>query len=545
VSTTFGIHPAIGIARLGNSTEFYPGPEVPGLPASIADGKFRDATGKLRRQGARFRVFAADSSTGSATEVVAGATIEGKKVRAIEWTAHLANKKAFWFEFDGLTGEGATAYPAGHPMRNGRLSDPMADRRKKYVIDFGPRTLAGAGQSAKFSKGTGGGYPETFPGPLHNGAAPVEILELGEMHTDADGLLTVVGGFGISGHRGGVPSGGLHYANNPEWFDDTADGPVSARVLYDDGTADAVVQGAWVVVGPPDYAPEIANLVTLHDLLFDMAVRVFGVKPNLFDPAVGQFLPTYEPSYTREIYPILKRTGDYRWVIATGSMKHNWNYAALGAKPYVAAPGQRSPTEIFGRIRKPADWHNAFDVDDKMPQIFGDTGENTSSLTLTRTQHHILNQWKDGVFKSDWAGPPAPEGGITPDGLDRAALDHCIGGAFFPGIEAGWVLRDPRVYAGPFRLKPPGSDEFDFMELTPGSVTMRSALPWQADFLKCATHWWPAARPNQVHTDTAGTVGQWDRTIAGHLSMVQTWHQLKLVLATTSSAGIPIFAEEP
>src|SRR5689334_10538118 len=66
------IHPAIGIARVGNSLEsFFYGPEVPGtLPH--APGGFKDANGAIARQAARFRVFGFDR--------------DGKVVR--ELTAH-------------------------------------------------------------------------------------------------------------------------------------------------------------------------------------------------------------------------------------------------------------------------------------------------------------------------------------------------------------------------------------------------------------------------------------------------------------------------
>ena len=538
------IYPAIGIARVGASQETYIGPELPGASITDSVGKFHDANGKRRREAARFRVFATGASGTVATEVTIGSMVDGKTVQAIEWTSHLANKKAFWFQFLGLAGEGVAAYPSGHPFRNGTAAMQLDERHKKYAIDFGPRTVAGANQSAKFSKGTGGGFPETFPGPLHNGATPVEITELGELRTDGGGRLIVVGGFGISGKRGSIPGGGLHYANNPEWFDDVADGPIQARLLFTDQSAANVPGGAWVIIGPPDYAPDLENLVTLWDLLYDLAVREFDFAPAIFNRASGQFLTNYEPSYTRDIYPIIRRAGDYRWVIASGGNMHLWNYTALSKKPYVPTPGQKSPAQILSFIRNPEDWANPFDADLKMPQLYGDTGEADSSLTLTRTQYHILSQWRKGVFQADWNGPAPADTIITPDGLNRAALDHCVGGAFFPGIEAGWILRDPRIFARPFRLKTPIADEFNLMGLTPGSVTMRSALPWQADFLKCGTHWWPAARPNQVHVDEAGTIDEWDRTITGHLPMVREWHLLKTVVPTMNTAGQPIFAEE-
>jgi hypothetical protein len=58
----YRIHPAIGIARLGNSPDFFIGPELPGLPGNLdetsgAFRSFRDASGQILRQSARFRVF--------------------------------------------------------------------------------------------------------------------------------------------------------------------------------------------------------------------------------------------------------------------------------------------------------------------------------------------------------------------------------------------------------------------------------------------------------------------------------------------------------
>ena len=58
----FAIHPAIGVARMGNSPESFIGPETPGLSANWDDATgqfkcFRDMEGRILRQGARFLVF--------------------------------------------------------------------------------------------------------------------------------------------------------------------------------------------------------------------------------------------------------------------------------------------------------------------------------------------------------------------------------------------------------------------------------------------------------------------------------------------------------
>ena len=78
--TTFRIHPALGIARVGNSSEFVIAPEsmagqpdllVPevtgGLPLRagsehdlVTSSDLRDAQGGLKRHAARFRIYAYD-----------------------------------------------------------------------------------------------------------------------------------------------------------------------------------------------------------------------------------------------------------------------------------------------------------------------------------------------------------------------------------------------------------------------------------------------------------------------------------------------------
>ena len=56
------IHPAIGIARVGNSAEeFYYGPEVP-EPLPRPPGFYKDGTGALKREAARFRVYGYDAA---------------------------------------------------------------------------------------------------------------------------------------------------------------------------------------------------------------------------------------------------------------------------------------------------------------------------------------------------------------------------------------------------------------------------------------------------------------------------------------------------
>ncbi len=91
---------------------------------------------------------------------------------------------------------------------------------------------------------------------------------------EPDGRLIVIGGHGRSGSDPVQPRLDLetgHFADNDNWYDDISDGPVTATVVLADGTVAQAT--AWVVVGPPDFAPGITNLITLYDLLFDLAVK--------------------------------------------------------------------------------------------------------------------------------------------------------------------------------------------------------------------------------------------------------------------------------
>src|SRR2546430_7525692 len=92
---TIKIHPAIGIARIGNSpTEFFIAPEKPGV-RTRPKGGYKDAQGCVKRQAARFRLFGYDKKGKRVKEIT-------RDDATIEWTVHLANRKAAWKELDGL-----------------------------------------------------------------------------------------------------------------------------------------------------------------------------------------------------------------------------------------------------------------------------------------------------------------------------------------------------------------------------------------------------------------------------------------------------------
>ena len=154
----------------------------------------KDAQGRIKRQAARFRLFGYDSKGKLVKEITS-------KDASICWTAHLANKKAAWKRFVGLN--------PNSPLRNASVTD-----RKSLLIDPGPRSLSGPNKTASFDTGT-------FLG---------SVVPLGEMRTDRQGRLLVLGGFGNAGSPIHAPfdAPGNDFANRDGWYDDVCDGDVRA-----------------------------------------------------------------------------------------------------------------------------------------------------------------------------------------------------------------------------------------------------------------------------------------------------------------------------
>lgn len=457
------IHPAIGIARVGDSPdEFFIGPERPGAKPDPEDG-FKDGECRVKRQAARFRIFAShdDGSVEELTDDDAD----------IEWTVHLANKKAV--------------------SRNSTLSD--AD----YTIDPGAESVDGPNERAAFDGGD-----VTFQGD----SGPVtETVPLGEIRTDTQGRLLVLGGAGDAGSPTGRDTHNTFH--NQEWYDDTSDGPVEAEVTISGETHTA--EGAWVVVCPPKFAPALDNVITLYDRLFHLMANE------------GYVSPPSTPSYTEDVHPIIDRAKQAEWVTPTGLSTHDGSLGTGGgtwSEPiYEASARQR----VFEKLKDPSSGGG------NMPPL----ADGTDHAHLTGTQHQVMEKWKDGNFTEDWTGAPEVPDEVTPEGMDEAALENGVGAAMYPGIEVGGfsgtrVILDPANYTGAFRL--------DHAALGPGELTRYMALPWQTDFLACDTafdeFWWPVARPIDVFLQGDSSRSTWDRNVPTKDSMVNNWSDLGFVV---------------
>ena len=268
--TEYEIHPAIGIARVGSSLlgtddGYFIGPEPGGSPPP----HYRDSAGDLKRQAARFRVFACQRD--ERRKLLAAKELTLAAVKTVTWTVHLANRK----------GVARRQYGTRPGFRNNAKGVDALDRA--LIIDPGPRSVSCPGERQLFD----------------SGRFRTTAVRLGEMTMERDGRLVVLGGYGRSGSDPQEPRLDIrtgHFADNDNWYDDISDGPLTATIELLDGTT---VHGtAWVIVGPPDFAPGITNLVTLYDLLFDLAVK----RGILAGPAdLGQV------SFVRHVKPILDR----------------------------------------------------------------------------------------------------------------------------------------------------------------------------------------------------------------------------------------------
>lgn len=545
------IHPAIGFARVGNSRdEFYLGPEIPGGGPIAPDG-YKDPAGAIKRQAARFRVYGLNSN-GEIVRELTEAEAE------IKWTVHLANKKAAWYDFHT-----ALDIPEAIPTKR-RNASYQGSMRKDLVVDPGPRQVSGKRKHAVFNSGK-------FLGSR---------MYLGELRTDDQGRLLVLGGRGRSFSPAGNPL--YTFANNEGWIDDTSDGPVMARVRLRD--RELAVDPAWVVVGPPNYAPGIAACCcTLFDVVHQTMLDSGLV------PGAGQV------TFLADIFPIFQRLADLQWVNQGMLDRYGWgspeDFLSLEYLARLSDPSPQNASfrqSLFARFRNP-NYEVLQKGEDLLPPMYGD------AITLPPTtprayhafqpfQYQAIERWAAGDFVMGVAGPVVDELESLPisiqgAALDRAALEACLGDAFHPGCEVTWPIRHPQMYQSPYRLKhaidpslelsTKGEDDRDARHMKvraggqdeprrasavklsngrereepdygdmltpevvlaptgpldgsyPGSLSRWMAVPWQTDTISCNSGYQYQAEPVDFYLPTF-----WPARVPNHVMTERNYHDV-------------------
>ncbi|PSL48260.1 L-lysine 6-oxidase [Chitinophaga niastensis] len=579
------LHPSVGIARLGNSPDqICLSPHtIGGLPFNAdAHGnqlapitQFKDGAGLIKRQGQPFMVY---------NENGAELTLDTPNVKSITWTVHLANKKAAWYQYSELEGNLLYGYRNSYFYRQVPWRNPDVEgrgARQSLIIDPGPRTISGRQEKIAFTKDQApAGYPVQYPPEQVKYGTPVTTL--GDLLTDNEGRLIVLGGYGRAGGDEPLTS----YGGSNTWHDDISDGTVKCIVSFEDNTPDVQLE-AWVIVGSPDFAPEIVNISTLSDTMFDVGVRYFNLVPELRTGA--NWNENYVANFKRDILPIINRISRYQWVANVQSMMAFCSYQFDYGDPLEANRNNRE--QYFSYFRRPDGvppldppedqpqqklWkHSGSDYFPMMPL---NSGSNSVSeinimkfLALDDTQYFLMKQWAKGKFEN--TPEPAP-GPIHP--MDAASVGNCVGLPMCPGIEVTWNMQNRLIYKAPYIIlqRPadyyktglsPDEDECLGNGCEPGDLTKRMACPWQADFFQCTvqyinftnptvnkvnkqplpptyySYWWPPQSPWDVLTGQITEEGQaaahapaglqvnYQRGINSFVQMVEHWSALGFI----------------
>lgn len=507
------IYPPIGVMRVGNSeSEHFIGPLVDEPEVKDDPYAYRDKTGAIKRQAAQFRIYGLNAAGKAIKEL----TMDNAD---ITWHSHLANQKSSWYQFQIALDIPDANNPDIPPSL---LRNIDVKNRKKLLIDGGKRKVS----ERNVTEG------KTFKGKFMG-----ERVYLGEMQTDEQGRLLMLGGYGKSKNANGDRA--ITFANNEGWHDDMSDGPVTAKVVFEG--VPLTVEPAWAICAPPDYAPMQKSVRTMWDLMRSVAVEA-EMMPR---PA--------RPSFKKDILPVFERMTNLQWVNAGFAAAFGWggqfNYTSV---EWVNKLNDPSSANMEMRRTISNNFRRFDDTGATAPQLwpwmYGDAvaipsqGSPRQHSTLSELQLSFLDQWVEGDFDADFidmTGCPhmAPPKKIDdypvseqPDMLTKAAMDFCLADAFHPGCEMTWPMRTSGMYSEPFRLKhapkTPKTDynyygstmNGDILSMpagpllggqVPGGLTRWMAVPWQTDTASCRDGYttsydpylptfWPARVPNNI-----------------------------------------------
>lgn len=262
----------------------------------------------------------------------------------------------------------------------------MADR-KSLVIDAGMQSI---------------GRPNATPVVLE-GKFETTSVYLRELRTDAAGRLIVLGGRGRSESPSNRPifdeNDGGSFNNADGWFDDTSDGPVRAALAVDGRRIP--VEPAWLIVAPPNYAPDVVGWRTMHDLQHDLAVEA------------GWLSAPARVVFAEHVQPILARLAGLQWVnygfVPTFGHGAPFDFGdselmqKLATAPVNGVdPYQELRRQVYNSIRPPND--DAANRDPRpWPWIYSDTFgletlKPTGNLGSSAVRDQTLRAWVEGRF---------------------------------------------------------------------------------------------------------------------------------------------------
>jgi len=499
--SSIAIYPPIGIARIGNSDEYFLASEVPGVAPKPAGG-YKDSEGRVKKQAVRYRLYAFDSKGSVIGEITS-------KNGTINWHVEVANVKAAWYQFNNALDLPGASIPSEY--RNVTVT---GEDRKQLAIT--PTAIEISGTNVK---------DDTYS--FDDGEFYGTKVNLGHIETDEAGRLLFFAGNGDAQSKNNQPA--TTFANNDGWHDDTCDGVIRASITIGGKIFEA--KPAMVAVTPPNFGPGLFGVITMNDVVQDLFIREMKY-PNPSEKGVV---------FWEHIYPILERMTQTQWVNQGFFMLFGKNspsdftdhkLTAILENPSDSVSKERE--RVFNWFRDPSS--TAY-TPTKVPPFYGDGfGEYEKialvDLPITQTQYDRLQKWAKGDFTTGTPVKPKPFVKQTLleqlDSLNQAPLEECLGGPFHPGIELTWPMRVINMWETPYRLNVVGKDEpteLNFGPLLspaialgengplsksgPGALTRWLGVPWQTDEASCLSGYdtstylplpsfWAARVPNQV-----------------------------------------------
>ncbi|AXG71646.1 L-lysine 6-oxidase [Kordia sp. SMS9] len=564
------IYPPIGIARIGNSQEYFFAPDIPGVEIT-PEGGYKDGDGRVKKQVARFRIYALGEN-----DTVLGEITETES-QNIHWRIQVANVKAAWYMFNNALDVPGAGIPSAY--RNADITD---DDRAQLAITPTPVSISGRSEKGKEYN-------------FDDGEFFGKKVKLGHVETDEEGRLLFFGGDGDSASKKNKPA--ITFANNEGWHDDTCDGVVRATVII--GGKEFEAEPANVAVTPPNFGPGLYGVVTMNDVVQDLFIR----EMNYPDPAADGVV------FYEHIYPMLERMTDTQWVNQGFFMLFGKNSPSDFTDP-VLKEKLESPSEDHKALRERIfEWFRDPESKDytpaKVPPFYGDGfGEYEKiaivDLPITQIQYARLKKWANGDFTTGHPKEYIPFGKLSPaaqvNALNQAPMEECLGGPFHPGIELTWPMRVKQMWKKPYRLNVVAEGEatdLDFGPLLspsivlgevslgkdgplaksgPGALTRWLGVPWQTDEASCLSGYdltlylplpsfWAARVPNQVlsedsykrsieaenlniaqrlkhfdyRQDWLRDLGSVYQTKINH--MISEWHELGIIAKTESEVA--------
>lgn len=493
------IYPPIGIARIGNSPEYFLASEVPGIEPDPSNG-YKDAEGRIKKQAVKFKVYAFDKEGAVLGEIT-------NEVAKINWHVHVANLKPAWYMFNNALDLPQAGIPSAY--RNSTETD-----RSQLAIK--PKPIAIAGENLTDEKYN-----------FDDGEFYGKKVNLGKVQTDTLGRVIFVPGSGDAQSEGNIPP--TTFANNEGWHDDTCDGVVRATVEINGKSIEATP--AMVAVTPPNFGPGLFGVVTMNDVVQDLFIR----EMNYPDPAANGVV------FYEHIYPFLERMTNTQWVNEGFSVLFGHNSPSDFTSPTLLKMLENPSDETKNVRAKVLGWFrdpNSQEFEpQQVPPFYGDgfgeyVGLAIVDLPITKTQYSRLKKWAEGDFTTGQivAKKAFDKLNLSEqiEALNQAPLEECLGGPFHPGIELTWPMRVKIMWAAPYRLNVVAKNEdtdLDFGALLspqialskngplsksgPGSLTRWLGVPWQTDEASCLSGYnpstylpipsfWAARVPNQV-----------------------------------------------